>query len=366
MKNIVFCADGTWNGTSVDEDHDGVPNTTNVLKLFHLLEGDTTLDSRRLQDEAEKVLTQDGNVTQVAKYLHGVGDSANPVLRLLGGVFGAGVIARIIRGYTFISRNYEDGDRICIIGFSRGAYTARALGGMISSVGLLNKANLELSDKELAYRLGIAAWRMYREQARDKQVNRSMRQIFADLISNMPGYARVPLRTDQVRAAPIEVVAVWDTVGSLGLPSFDGDGKMIDAFRFADDLLSNNVMNGIHAVSWHERRSNFQPTLWQKRGGIKQFLFGGAHADVGGGYSELDSALSNIALKWMIDELAPLNILFKEFPASWAMNELAPIHTPWTSGIFAAIPSAERTWPALCGLIDHPSLVTRKKALGLG
>jgi uncharacterized protein (DUF2235 family) len=364
MKNIVFCADGTWNGTNVDEDHDGVPDVTNVLKLFHLLGGDTTLESRRLQDEAEKVLSQDGKVIQVAKYLHGVGDSDNPLMRLLGGVFGSGVIARIVRGYTFISRNYEDGDRIFIVGFSRGAYTARALGGMISGVGLLSKSSVDLSDKELAYSLGVGAWRMYREKAKDRQVDQSIKQALADLISSMPGYARIPLRSDQLRPASIQAIAVWDTVGSLGLPSFDGDGKMIDAFRFADDLLSANVQTGIHAVSWHERRANFQPTLWQRRDGIKQYLFGGAHADVGGGYPETESALSNIALKWMIDELGPLNMQFKEFPTSWSGSELANIHKPWTSGIFAKLPHAERSWPDVCGLIDHPSLVARKKALG--
>lgn len=359
MKNIVFCADGTWNGTGVDEDGDGEADITNVLKLFHLLEGDTTLTSRRLQDEVEKVLSQNGGVTQVAKYLHGVGDSSNPVMRLLGGVFGSGLIARIVRGYTFISRNYETGDRIFIVGFSRGAYTARALGGMISSVGLLNGVKLDLSDKELAYSLGIAAWRMYREKARDKQSDLTVKQRLADLISRLPGHARVPLQPDQLRPAPIEAVAVWDTVGALGLPSFDGDGNAIDAFKFADDLLSENVVNGIHAVSYHERRANFQPTLWQSRERIKQYRFGGAHADVGGGYPGSESALSNIALKWMIDELTSLKVGFKAYPAEWAMDEMAPHHEPWKSGIFAKLPNAERTWLELHGLVDHPSLMTR-------
>lgn len=363
MKNIVFCADGTWNGTSVDEDHDGVPDITNVLKLFHLLDGDTTLESRRLQDEGEKILTQDGVVTQVAKYMHGVGDSSNPAMRLLGGVFGAGVIARIVRGYTFISRNYEDGDRIFLVGFSRGAYTARALGGMISSVGLLDKAHMAPNDKELAYSLGIAAWRMYRENARDKHEKKSIRQVFTDLISSMPGYARIPLRPEQLKSASIEAVAVWDTVGSLGLPTFDSEGKAIDAFKFADDVLSTSVRNGIHAVSYHERRSNFQPTLWQRRDGIKQHRFGGAHADVGGGYPTDESSLSNISLKWMYEELLGLNAQFKEFPKGLSMNEFAEMHEPWLEGIFSKLPHDDRTWDKKkYGLEDHPSLVSRMTA----
>ncbi|MEA3157934.1 MAG: hypothetical protein QOK44_5523, partial [Betaproteobacteria bacterium] len=68
------------------------------------------------------------------------------------------LVSRVIRGYTFISREYDVGDAIHIVGFSRGAYTARALGGMISKVGLLNRSAYDASDKDKAYRLGLAAW----------------------------------------------------------------------------------------------------------------------------------------------------------------------------------------------------------------
>jgi len=126
-KVIVFLADGTWNGIGVDSDRDGVPEATNVLKLYHNLAGDESIDSFSLENESERVaMNADRNILQIAKYLHGVGDSDNPLRKMLTGAFGAGVISRIVRGYTFISRNYAPGDRIIIIGFSRGAYTARA------------------------------------------------------------------------------------------------------------------------------------------------------------------------------------------------------------------------------------------------
>jgi glutathione S-transferase len=95
VKDIIFCADGTWNGQDVDKDDDGVPDATNVLKLFHLLQGETTLESRRLKDESEKVLGDSAQPKLVAKYLHGVGDSDNPIRRVAGGAFGSGLIARI-------------------------------------------------------------------------------------------------------------------------------------------------------------------------------------------------------------------------------------------------------------------------------
>ena len=94
---------------------------TNVFKLFLNLAGELSPDSLRSADEQERVVAgADGKPTQIAKYLHGVGDSKNFLVRVLGGGGGAGLVTRIVRGYTFISRNFEPGDRIFIVGFSRG------------------------------------------------------------------------------------------------------------------------------------------------------------------------------------------------------------------------------------------------------
>ena len=139
-KNIVFCADGTWNGPEEHTQQSPIDTAdtagellggalTNVVKLYANLAGRPTPETLALQNEQEKTLLDvAGNTVQIAKYLHGVGDSNNVVIKVLGGVFGMGVIARIVRGYTFISRYYQPGDAIHLAGFSRGAYTAR-LGG---------------------------------------------------------------------------------------------------------------------------------------------------------------------------------------------------------------------------------------------
>lgn len=115
-KNIVFCADGTWNHPSQGDNSDQSGATTNVFKLFVCLDGvlSTDPDSLLSANEQEKTLTKDGTTPQVAKYIHGVGDSRNPIIKLLGGTFGAGVIARIVRGYTFISRHCESGANILL------------------------------------------------------------------------------------------------------------------------------------------------------------------------------------------------------------------------------------------------------------
>lgn len=369
MKYIVFCADGTWNGLDVDEDKDDVPDATNVLKAFHLLQGDTTLASRRLNDEIEKTSTNPDQPQLVAKYLHGVGDSKNPIKKVVGGAFGSGLIARIVRGYTFISRHYEQGDRVVIIGFSRGAYTARALAGLISSVGLLDQKSVEqaaantnvITEKEIAYRMGVSAWLKYREDAKKKQQNQTLRQRLANLIESVPLLARTEPLPDKMVAAPIHAVAVWDTVGALGIPNMGQTAAEADAFRFADDQLSTNVAHGLHAVSFDEKRASFAPTLWQsdsKR--IKQYWFGGAHADVGGGYPERESGLSNIALKWMLDELAQLGVPFKSFPAEWSTNIYQEGHEPWKSGVFAAFPPVARNWGTY-PMVEHDTLAQRRE-----
>jgi tetratricopeptide (TPR) repeat protein len=153
-KNILFCADGTWNGPGEPDSDDKTAIPTNVFKLFLNLDGRDTADTYLLEKEQERVLTAaDGTMVQHAKYLHGVGDSDNLLVKAFGGALGAGLITRIVRGYTYVSRNYVAGDTIFIVGFSRGAYTARALAGLIATKGLLDATQLDLTDKEMAYRL---------------------------------------------------------------------------------------------------------------------------------------------------------------------------------------------------------------------
>src|SRR5262245_17603187 len=162
-KNIVFCADGTWNSPSQDEDSDETADPTNVYKLFFCLAGADLPDTLLTANEQEKEFVNNDATLQVSKYIHGVGDSRNPIRRLMGGTFGAGMISRIVRGYTFISRNYEPGAKIFIVGFSRGAYTARALGGLIASQGVLAPPLPQA--KELASRSRPADWSQDRKNA---------------------------------------------------------------------------------------------------------------------------------------------------------------------------------------------------------
>ncbi|MBO0753110.1 MAG: DUF2235 domain-containing protein [Bradyrhizobiaceae bacterium] len=330
-KNVVFCADGTWSGPN-QPDSDDMPNPTNVLKLFENLDGvDIRETARQSRKERERSLkATDGSIRQIAKYLHGVGDSENFLVRVLGGALGAGLITRIVRGYTFLSRSYAAGDRIFIIGFSRGAYTARALAGLVAAKGLLDATKLDLTDKSRAYRLGAAVWYQYqRERLPD---NKSLIGEPEDIIVNLPGFLIPPPSSDQMVAVPIEAVAVWDTVGALGIPEYNVKKMRVDSLQFIDRKLSIKVRRGLHAVAIDERRADFTPTLWDADPRATQVLFAGAHSDVGGGCPQTndESGLSDGALAWMTGQLAQLGVQFSAPPAHPVKPDARGMaHRPW-------------------------------------
>ncbi|GLH73296.1 hypothetical protein GETHLI_17980 [Geothrix limicola] len=360
-KQIVFCADGTWNNPNEDENHDQTSDPTNVYKLFVGLDGALSDASLLLADEQEKELQQDGATIQIAKYLHGVGDSRNPIIKLMGGAFGAGIISRIVRGYTFISRNYAPGDAITILGFSRGAYTARALAGLIASQGLLNPALT--ADHEKAYRCGAEAWYRYRRAALRNPFSLA---CLGEIIADLPAFlSQGSLKdADLVPVPTLAAVGVWDTVGAMGIPDYDA-GQRQDAFRFADTKLSDKVLNGFHAVALDERRDDFVPTLWDPADRIRQVLFPGAHADVGGGYPSAngESGLSDGALKWMAQQLGQVGLTFRP---GWLdgiqPNATATAHQPWAAlpWCLPGVRLGPRTFPS--GLSLDASIQERQSA----
>ena len=137
-KRIIFCADGTWNDPATN---------TNVYKIY-------------------KAMTY--TASQCPLYDDGVGADGNPIMKILGGAMGAGLTQKIKDGYTRISHLYEKGDQIFIFGFSRGAYTARSLAGMIANCGLPTQ-NADDS-------LTADAFQAYREHDKMKR-----QQLFASL-----------------------------------------------------------------------------------------------------------------------------------------------------------------------------------------
>jgi uncharacterized protein (DUF2235 family) len=371
-KTIVFCSDGTWNGPESETGESVLDSSdvrgeiaqasfTNVVKLFANLPGKTVAGTTESEVENEKaVVAADGSTLQVMKYLHGVGDSANPINKFLGGVFGLGVISRIVRGFTFISRYYQPGDAIVINGFSRGAYTARALAGMIARVGLLNPKAYDPADKEQAYQLGIAAWARSKSVALEGQGPVTV--VANHLLNFVEHVIALPLPDNGlIGNIPIKAVGVWDTVGALGIPLYAGDHRY-DLFRLIDQDLSGAVEYGFHAMAIDEMRRDFGITRWNPRRNVREVWFIGAHTDVGGGNPEEQSRLSDAALGWMIGMLDSVGVQFSR-PLPVPPNPKAigqAIQQPWNKVPFAGLPQA----PRLVATNDtlHASVVERWNA----
>jgi uncharacterized protein (DUF2235 family) len=356
-KNIVFCADGTWNAPGAEDDGNTQADT-NVFKLFSNLEPSGPASDAKEQER--EFAGADGSVLQVAKYLHGVGDSDNTLVKVLGGTLGAGLLERILRGYTFVSRNYVAGDKIFLIGFSRGAYTVRALAGLIDNRGLLDAAKIDLKDKVDGYRYAVGAWYSYQRARLDAKIG--LLGILDQAVGQIPASFGFECSAgkDEYVFAPIEAVAVWDTVGAYGIPTYNLQAARIDIFQFADLALSPSVRNGLHAVAVDEQRTDFTPTLWDPDPRVTQVLFTGSHGDVGGGYP--DCSQSDAALKWMTDRLAGLGVRFTAVPTfAPRPDPKGPAHEEWRHPPWTLLKHGPRNFPG--GLALSQALIDR---LGAG
>jgi uncharacterized protein (DUF2235 family) len=257
MKRLVLCCDGTWN--KPDEEKNGQPVPTNVVRL------------------AYRVAKSDGAIPQITYYDLGVG-TGNVFDRITGGVLGEGLEDNIYDAYRFLISNYDLGDEIFLVGFSRGAFTARSIGGMIRKCGILRRGAVDKYRK---------AKELYHSNVRPDDAEAVAFRKVNSLSPDQP--------------IKIKFIGVWDTVGSLGIPKKGGAAEKL---QFYDTELSGTVECAYHALAIDEHREPFLPTLWTykpKPGQtVEQFWFCGAHSDVGGGYPEDDA--SKLALSWMLDK----------------------------------------------------------------
>lgn len=219
---------------------------------------------------------------------------------------GEGVNLSIMRGYGFIARHYRPGDRIFLIGYSRGGYAARSLAGMIGRVGLLRRRYANERYVDLAFR-------------------------FYEVGSNSPA-RRHFTRHRCYDGVPIEMLGVWDTVKSLGLPYPVLNRLAPMATEFHDDELGRHIRHGYQALAIDEDRSSFRPKLWQRstdwRGRLEQAWFPGAHGDVGGEVHLRPAArpLANIPLNWLLRHAVRLGLMLPEgWEARFPEDPAAPM-----------------------------------------
>ena len=241
IRNLVIGCDGTWNDN-------GTGAVTNVVKILDAC----------VNRNLEKY------------YMEGVGTAKWEALP--GGIYGANIDRQILGAYNFLWKMFgsrawrREKNRISIFGFSRGAYAARRLAGLLSFAGIPDKDG----DRELG-------WSLYLKSDTESMAHLKEQGRFFE--------------------QSIEVLGVWDTVKSTTDPDY------------GDLSLPRGVVAGYHAMAIDEKRAFFPVLRWNTDPRARQVWFSGVHSDVGGGYPE--TGLSDIALKWMIDSVCDHDLPFK-------------------------------------------------------
>ncbi|MFC2010364.1 DUF2235 domain-containing protein [Chloroflexota bacterium] len=261
-KNIVVCYDGTSAEYS--------KNNTNVVRIF------------------ESIVKDD---TQAAFYDPGVGTFSFLGRKfgrwlgiVLGLVFGYGIRKNIEDGYEYLMNRFEPGDTVFLFGYSRGAYTARALAGMIHQFGILQKGSKNL----IPY---VSKMYFKKDGKKDFSVLRGFKETFSNVCE--PHF-----------------IGLWDTVAALG-PNLSK--------KFPDLKLNSDVKYGFQAVAIDEKRRPYKVVLWDESNKadnqiIEQVWFAGAHSEIGGGCSKGKCSLPKIAFSWMMDKASECGLRLKD---SW-------------------------------------------------
>lgn len=381
-KNIVVLCDGTANQVNL-------LSQTNVLRLARLLQ------------------KTGGDRRQVVYYDPGLGTEGAPgaltpvgrwVTKILGLAFGYGLKKNLSDAYAFLVQHYEPGDRVYIFGFSRGAYTARALTGLLQRVGLLERG----CDNLIPY-----AVRYF--QARDghqlnffkQRFSRTYHLLWRDVV---PDIDQIPALQEKASrpsrgVIPVHFLGVWDTVKSIG--------TLRRPVVLPDTEWLPNMINGRHAVALDEKRSQYRPELWGSdtdsghaerlkenrfqtclHADVETMWFSGVHADVGGGYGlsvererelflkrekpskpspeelkerQAEVGLAYISLDWMMDAAARHGLLFDQ--AVLAEEPLTPdvqatLHNPLLP-VWWILGWSRRSLPP--GAQIHPSVEERER-----
>jgi hypothetical protein len=261
LLRLILCLDGTWN-TDRNE------AVTNVVRLRDLVEPKWPKGSASPTE------------IQLTYYDEGVG-TGGFLDMFLGGGIGGGISQNVLQAYRFLVQNYAPGAEIYLFGFSRGAYAARSLAGMIGAVGILtpDKCSTEML---------VKVWALYRIPPKDRSP------------------AAINKIRKHTRQATVTCIGVFDTVGSLGIPFSIFRQFNRRRFEFHTTTLCSNVLHAFQALAIDEKRGPFEAAMWncpdhEEVKTVEQVWFPGVHGSIGGVYKSTD--LSDIVLEWMMDRI---------------------------------------------------------------
>jgi uncharacterized protein (DUF2235 family) len=337
-RNLVVCCDGTSNEIG--------RLLSNVLKLY------------RVADKSDQ---------QVTFYQPGIGTIAMPDSwgrwrQAFRSAFemgtGYGMDRDVLNAYRFLCQHYEDGDRIFLFGFSRGAYTVRVLAGMIYLIGLLR-----------AHQVNFAGYALKAYKLAKRSDGYQLAHDFSEVVLPQP--------------TPIHFMGVWDTVASVIVPGrlpfsnlhleelpFTTDNPAVKTFRQASAVDERRRM--FRRESWAPGQM-FKPNRFASgttpAQDAKEVWFAGCHSDVGGGFLEEQSALAKIPLLWMIEQAKTsglrvrtqmINHIVKGMPRKGARtytkpSAAGPLHNSmvWYWWLIEWIPKriSRREWPRRKGFL---------------
>ena len=288
-RNLVICMDGTNNQFRVD-------GNTNVVRLREVLVCDPALQLV-FYDPGVGTLPEPGLFTRIGQTLN----------RWWSLAFGTGLIRNVEEAYTFLMNYWQPGDRVFLFGFSRGAYSARVLAGLLHALGLLPKGNENLVPYLTRLfggtRTDVSYWKLCNK----------FRSTFAR-----------PIEGIRTRRFPIHFVGAWDTVSSVGW--------VWDPKTYAYTARNPSVRTIRHAVAIDERRAYFRQNLF--RPGVRgqdlvEHWFPGVHADVGGGYRESEGGLWRVGFQWMLDQAATCGLRVDPVRLEHLLNSQGPPTKPW-------------------------------------
>lgn len=300
-KNIVICCDGT--GNEIGE------TMSNVLKLFRILT--KSAKQRVYYNPGVGTIGQQNAWQRFKQQTRGV----------FGLATGYGLDDDVLAAYRFLCANYESGDKIYLFGFSRGAYTIRVLAGFINVIGLLRSDQLNLAPY---------AFSAYKNSSSRESIIGPNGDASDDAQSDVSSPAVDPAlaaawhfsRVAGGYAVPIEFIGVWDTVASIIVPRWERLSLGLQALRYT--RTNPRVKTFRQAIAIDERRRMFRLNSWTSpqmfrpnpfdanseiAQDIRQVWFAGVHADVGGGYREIESGLSKFPLLWMIEQGAAAGVI---------------------------------------------------------
>ncbi|HQF39131.1 MAG TPA: DUF2235 domain-containing protein [Opitutaceae bacterium] len=272
-RNLFVCCDGTNNQFGAEN--------TNVVRFVQILDRDPA---------AQQLICYDPGVGTLPPptVWSWVGQKASV---LAGLAFGAGIARNLAETYSFLMEQHRPGDRIFLLGFSRGAYTARALAGLLHHLGLLRAGSQNL----VPY-----AIRLFRQINELRPGTPAANAYWRTCEEFRKTFARVdpsgPVPTTRCRT---HFVGVWDTVSSVGW--------IWTPQRFPFTASNPGVAIFRHAVALDERRCFFRQNLWRRHADapaqdISELWFPGVHSDVGGGYPERSGGLWRAPFLWMVRE----------------------------------------------------------------